>query len=149
MDVFLHCASACDDQVLINELYFDSGTRWTDYDENHLFEQTTPNKGGAIPEMQLSIEPPEKQPPPVKPYKTGIMDSELRTSRFDTRQILLQILVVAEDDIKRGGSPEDCESTWILNPVLKLRTRNNRTMTQRYRENPYKKLEIFNDFESC
>lgn len=99
--------------------------------------------------MQLSIEPPEKQPTPVKPYKTGIMDSELRTSRFDTRQILLQILVVAEDDIKRGGSPEDCESTWILNPVLKLRTRNNRTMTQRYRENPYKKLEIFNDFESC
>ena len=121
----------CDDQILLNELYFKNNVSWTNATTN----QTNKTKG------------------PIKKYKTGILESNLRTSRSHTRDVLLQILVVSEEDIKRGGTagPEDCENTWIMNPVLKLRRRltDNSTIRKKYKHSPYKKLEIFEDFESC
>ncbi len=120
----------CDDQILLNELYFKNNVSWT----NATTDQT--NKKS-----------------PIKEYKTGILKSNLRTSRSHTRDVLLQILVVSEEDIKRGGTagPEDCQNTWIMNPVLKLRRRmtENSTVRKKYKNSPYKKLEIFEDFENC
>ena len=85
---------------------------------------------------------------PLKYYKIGVFTNPggigSMGSKKDTKRkfgmengdnVKLQIMVVSEEDILRGGSVDDCDSVWIVHPHSKKVGQS--------------KLEMFESFERC
>ena len=84
-EVLRRCGGKCDDQVVLNELYYDLGLKFFGVDDVN-------DESG------------------LRFYKCGMV----RTENLD-----LKIIIVSELDMLRGGTPKNCNTTWIMNPVTR------------------------------
>ena len=53
---------------------------------------------------------------PVGYHKVGVVMNGLGGKQ----RIPMQIMLVSEEDMLRGGTPENCETVWIMNPYGKV-----------------------------
>ena len=92
----------CDDQTVLNAVYRYGSVSW--FNSNDTRQD----------QMYYS---------PVGYFKLGVVPRLRETKRQrpdyvfpDDLKTPLQVMVVSKTDMKRGGTPEDCATSWLMNP---------------------------------
>ena len=101
-----HCnQKSCDDQLIINRGYLGKGVVWVNVNETRQ-EQCAGESPVGYHKIGILVGPPGDS-------NIDIISGNLRQMKIIGN---LQIMVVSEQDMLRGGTVDDCKSVWIMNP---------------------------------